>query len=247
MSNPKPSACSVDNCEKPVRNKALCNAHYLRMKRHGSFDLPKHQYELPCTVEGCNKLRRGNGLCDKHYTRMKNHGSPHVVKIPHELHGMHDHPLYKTWNNMKNRCYCTTTANYQNYGARGIQVCDRWRNSFSAFVADVGERPKGHTLDRIDNNGNYEPGNVRWARQTVQSKNTKLRRDNKSGHKGVSWDSTQKRWRVYTGGGKSRVERGYFSDLAEAIYARHMATLNDPHMNCCAELAAMRAGERGVA
>lgn len=75
---------------------------------------------------------------------------------------------------MKRRCHSETDDAYPNYGGRGIKVCDQWRNSFAAFLADMGERPSPwHTLDRIDNDGNYEPGNVRWALRADQNRNTR--------------------------------------------------------------------------
>lgn len=72
---------------------------------------------------------------------------------------------------MKRRCYRTQDISYANYGGRGIKVCDRWLNSFEAFLEDMGPRPVGSSLDRIDCDGNYEPGNVRWSTIKEQQNN----------------------------------------------------------------------------
>ena len=81
-----------------------------------------------------------------------------------------DHPLYKTWISMRTRCNNPNAHAYDCYGGRGITVCDRW-NHFSLFCADMGVRPEGFTLDRIDNNGNYTPDNCRWASTATQFAN----------------------------------------------------------------------------
>lgn len=88
-------------------------------------------------------------------------------------HGLsRTHPLFSTWSAMKDRCHNTRSPSYPRYGGRGIQVCDEWRKSFVSFIAHVGDRPEGgYTLDRINNDGNYEPGNVRWATWTQQVAN----------------------------------------------------------------------------
>jgi hypothetical protein len=92
-------------------------------------------------------------------------------------HGLHRAPEYHIWKAMIRRCTAPTQVGYHRYGGRGIRVCDRWRASVEDFLADVGRRPSpDHTLDRIDNDGNYEPGNVRWVAMTVQQRN---RRDNR--------------------------------------------------------------------
>ena len=80
--------------------------------------------------------------------------------------------MYWIWQAMLQRCYNKSRSDYPRYGGRGIRVCKRWRESFSAFLADIGERPHGKSLDRYpDNNGDYKPGNVRWATAKQQRHN----------------------------------------------------------------------------
>lgn len=93
-------------------------------------------------------------------------------------HGMsRTNSLYTVWAKMKNRCLNPTNDSYIRYGGRGITVCDEWRDSFQAFYDCVSKLEhfgeKGYTLDRVDNDGNYEPGNVRWADKKTQQSNTR--------------------------------------------------------------------------
>ena len=78
---------------------------------------------------------------------------------------------FRSWVHARERCYNTNNKNYALYGGRGITICDRWRNSFAAFLEDMGASGPGLTLDRKDSNGNYEPGNCRWATQKQQCRN----------------------------------------------------------------------------
>lgn len=143
-----------------------------------------------CSVVNCGRGVVSRGWCHKHWTRWRSHGDPSIVlkASGQEMarrarrHGEAAHlsphtAEYKAWQSMKSRCYYKKGPAYADYGGRGITVCDRWRNSYEAFLADVGRRPSpSHSLNRIDNDGNYEPGNVEWATIAQQARNTRRNR-----------------------------------------------------------------------
>lgn len=90
------------------------------------------------------------------------------------IHGMSKSREYKIWGRTRDRCSIPKATAFKNYGGRGITVCERWRNNFEAFLGDVGLCPSPeHSIDRIDVNGNYAPGNVRWSTDLEQMQNTR--------------------------------------------------------------------------
>jgi hypothetical protein len=98
-----------------------------------------------------------------------------LKNIPQLKHGQSFHGRitreYKTWESMRQRCLNPRNKKYKDYGGRGIKICPRWLESFENFFVDMGRKPIGLTIDRINNDGNYEPGNCRWATHSEQGLN----------------------------------------------------------------------------
>lgn len=173
-----------------------------------------------CTVDGCKKTMRWGKYCSMHRARLLRRGELGGAEPEQVKHGMHTHPLYHTWENMRSRCNNTKHHNYKWYGARGIKICERW-NDFSKFVEDMGEKPSSrHTLDRTDNNGDYEPSNCRWATHLEQTHNQRPSYKNKTGTNGVYYDKRYKTYRVSIGSGNKKYHLGSYKKLSDAINAR---------------------------
>jgi hypothetical protein len=130
-----------------------------------------------CSVNECTRLRDGNSQwCHMHTERVRRHGDTDALFV-YTRHNMRYTPEYLTWKGMKTRCHNPNAAAYKYYGARGITVCDEWRGSFQAFYDHIGPRPaKGFSVERIDNDGDYEPGNVKWATRREQAFNRRTNR-----------------------------------------------------------------------
>lgn len=117
-------------------------------------------------------------------------------KNPREYHGMTKTPEYLAWRHIRAHCFDSNNHAYKNYGARGISMCDEWSRSFVVFYEYVGPRPSSrHSINRIDNDGDYEPGNVEWASKHRQMINQRIRSTNTTGYRGVCLD---KRHNKYT-------------------------------------------------
>lgn len=153
-----PKICSVEGCKRESEKKGLCFAHYSRLQRYGDVmaDKPIRKIRKPV-----NRKKRGRTV----------------------IFRTKEHPLYETWRAMVKRCNYKKHPHYDNYGGRGIKVCDRWLgpDGFDNFLEDMGPRPEGkhpsgrpiYTLDRINVDGDYCKENCRWANPHEQRNNTR--------------------------------------------------------------------------
>lgn len=135
------------------------------------------------------------------------------------------HPLFKTWAQMRQRCENSNHPNYKYYGGRGITVCERWQpenNGFANFVADMGDKPSpAHSIERMNNDGNYEPENCRWATMTEQSRNRRMTSANTSGYTGVSWHKSANKWEASITINYKKIYIGIFNTKEKALKARN--------------------------
>ena len=144
------------------------------------------------------------------------------------LHGWSRTPTHNSWMSMLSRCYSPTEREEKFY--KGVTVCDRWRESegvgFLNFLEDMGVRPDGTSLDRIDTNGDYTPLNCRWAGREDQSFNQKMQTNNTSGCAGVYWSKAASKWAAYINKGRVRSQLGLFESFDEAVRARKKAEVD---------------------
>lgn len=139
-------------------------------------------------------------------------------------HGKSYSSEYKTWNGVLQRCSNPENTQYENYGGRGITYDLRW-NSFEEFYKDMGERPEGMTLDRIDVNGDYCKDNCRWAASSLQGFNKRKTKRNTSGYVGVHWDKSKEKWMSFIKKDNKFKFLGYFDDIESARQCREHAEL----------------------
>ena len=142
-------------------------------------------------------------------------------------HGHSKTKDYKIYHGMISRCYNQNNVSYENYGGRGVIVCDRWLGSdgFKNFMNDMGACPDGMSIDRVDVNGVYEPVNCRWATGSVQSFNRRISKRNTSGRQNVFWEGRRDRWIVKVTKDYREHYFGGYASFDDAVKAAERAEL----------------------
>lgn len=174
-----------------------------------------------CSITDCERAVKTRGWCRLHYRRYLTTGDPLTVR--RNNFGITSTRQYGVWVMMIVRCENPKDPGYKNYGARGIKVCDRWKgkDGYRNYISDIGPRPAPNmSVDRIDNDGDYEPSNVRWATKATQNINRRLSANSRSGYKGVAL--IKGKWLAYLDREGKRYRIGLFETIELAAQARKL-------------------------
>lgn len=176
-----PKICSVESCSEEVHALGMCNRHYRRYKRETSTKV--------CSIKHCHKKAVTRGMCNSHYRSYMLYGTPHKrLRLPYDGLRKAHYYEYHTYHQMKHRCSEKAVPKDKRvYYDKGIGVCQRWlgTDGFKHFYDDMGECPKGYSLDRIDPTKGYSPENCRWASTIVQARNKRPVKKKYSQHIGI--------------------------------------------------------------
>jgi len=177
-----------------------------------------------CKINECTGKGITFGWCNKHYIRFYQFGDPnYVTPISHLTTSPENKKLFVTWSSMRRRCNNMKDKQFPGYGGRGIQVCDRWlgKDGFKNFIEDMGYKPTPeHSIERINNDGNYEPGNCKWATRLEQEFNKGMQKNNTTGVKGVAYIKKSKIYYATVTVNRKTIYLGSYRTVAEASIAR---------------------------
>lgn len=169
--------CKIVGCEKEIKGhsaRGLCKNHYRKFLLYGdaeALDRRKMRKRNYCKVENCERVCNSHGFCRMHYSRLMKYGDP---LLSHRKYMSSHRREHRTWVSMKERCNNPKHPAFQHYGGRGVKVCERWDcgiDGFYNFLEDMGPRPDGYSLDRINSEEGYYPENCRWADNITQQNN----------------------------------------------------------------------------
>lgn len=168
--------CNVKGCSKKACCKNLCKAHYHRLQRYGNpiYEPIKNRVYKECLIDGCRAKSSCHGLCSMHYQRMRRHQNSKNKRAEYGIYTKYKYEA-QSYLSMIRRCTYISNPSYRRYGGAGITICPEWLgpNGLSNFLKDMGKRPQGKTLDRIDNSKGYSPDNCRWSSVKEQNRNRK--------------------------------------------------------------------------
>ena len=161
-----------------------------------------------------NDINRGHTKSCGCYQKRIASGAP-------KTHGLKNTRLYNIWAKLKDRTLNPKSKKYESYGGRGITVCEEWKNDFMSFYnwAMLNGYSDELSIDRIDNDGNYEPSNCRWTTQTIQNRNRRIQKNNKTGYRGVYFDKRLGKYRVKITVNLKIIYLGYFQTPVEGAIA----------------------------
>lgn len=177
-----------------------------------------------CKIPQCELKHHGFGYCKAHYSRVKRHGDPHFVTMV-VGENRKDDSLYYRYYGILARVRYRGHIGYKNYGGRGIGICKEWLppygyKRFKEYVLSLpNAEVEGYTIDRIDNDGDYEPSNIRWATRHQQASNNR----HAKGVVGVNWKKRDNRWQATLVVNGKLVLGKYFEKYSDAVNARRKA------------------------